>query len=140
METARPAPGVLQAIRDAEAILIAPSNPVVSVGTILAVPGVRAALAATNAPIAAVSPIVGGAPIKGPATPLMRAVGMEVSALGVARGYHGLADAFVIDVQDQALAADIRALGMRVTVTDTIMRGPHEKRALAEAALHAALP
>jgi LPPG:FO 2-phospho-L-lactate transferase len=140
IERARPAPGVLEAIRDAKAILIAPSNPVVSVGTILAVPGVRAALAETSAPIAAVSPIVGGAPIKGPATPLMRAVGMEVSALGVAGAYQDLAGAFVIDIQDAALAPDIRALGMRVTVTDTIMRGPSEKRALAEAALRAALP
>jgi LPPG:FO 2-phospho-L-lactate transferase len=138
VERARPAPGVLEAIRDAEAILLAPSNPVVSVGTILAVPGVRAALEATRAPVAAVSPIVGGAPIKGPATPLMRAMGMEVSALGVARAYQGLADALVIDEQDAALAGDIRALGMRVVVMDTIMRGPAEKRALAEAALAAA--
>lgn len=135
---ARPAPGLLDAIRDAEAVLIAPSNPVVSVGTILAVPGVRAALEATSAPVAAVSPIVGGAPIKGPATPLMRGMGMEVSALGVARAYLGLADALVIDHADAALADAIRALGMRAVVTDTIMRGPAEKRALAAAALAAA--
>jgi LPPG:FO 2-phospho-L-lactate transferase len=139
VETSRPAPGVLDAIRDARAVLIAPSNPVVSVGTILAVPGILDALERTAAPVAAVSPIVGGAPIKGPATPLMRAVGLDVSALGVARCYQGLADALVIDDLDAAQAEDIRALGMRVVVTDTIMRGPAEKRALAERTLEAAL-
>ncbi|HWQ15004.1 MAG TPA: 2-phospho-L-lactate transferase [Roseiflexaceae bacterium] len=138
VEAARPAPGVLEAIGGAQVVLIAPSNPIVSVGTILAVPGVRAALASTPAPIAAISPIVGGAPIKGPAAPLMRAMGYEVSALGVARCYQGLADALVIDALDAHLADDIRALGLRVAVTDTIMRGPPEKRALAEAALRAA--
>lgn len=135
---ARPAPGVLEAIRDAEAILIAPSNPIVSVGTILAVPGVRAALEATSAPIVAVSPIVGGAAIKGPAAPLMQALGYEVSALGVARCYAGLADILVIDQVDADLAGAIRASGMEVVVTDTIMRGPDEKRALAQAAIDAA--
>lgn len=137
-EQARPAPGVLEAIGAAEAVLIAPSNPIVSVGTILAVPGIRAALEATRAPVVAVSPIVGGAAIKGPAAPLMTALGFEVSARGVAACYRGLADALVIDTVDAALADDIRALGMRAVVTDTIMRGPAEKRALAEAALAAA--
>jgi len=135
---ARPAPGVLEAIRDAEAILIAPSNPIVSVGTILAVPGVRAALETTGAPIVAVSPIVGGAAIKGPAAPLMHALGYEVSARGVAQCYAGLADMLVIDEVDARLADDIRASGMEVIVTDTIMRGPAEKRALAQAAIDAA--
>jgi LPPG:FO 2-phospho-L-lactate transferase len=130
-----PAPGVLEAIAAAEAVLIAPSNPIVSVGTILAVPGVRAALEATTAPIVAVSPIVAGAAIKGPAAPLMRAMGYEVSALGVAQAYSGLVDAMVIDQADQALTESIHALGMRVAVTDTIMRGPAEKKALAEVAL-----
>jgi LPPG:FO 2-phospho-L-lactate transferase len=139
VEQARPAPDVLEAIRDAEAVLIAPSNPIVSVGTILAVPGVRDALRETRAPVAAVSPIVGGAAIKGPAAPLLRSQGYEVSARGVAECYRGLADALVIDNVDAALADDIRALGMEVVVTDTIMRGPAEKRALAQAALDAAL-
>jgi len=137
VEQARPAPGVLEAIRAAEAVLIAPSNPIVSVGTILAVPGVRAALQETAAPVVAVSPIVGGAAIKGPAGPLMRAMGFEVSARGVAACYRDLADALVIDQVDAALAGDIRALGMQVVVTDTIMRGPTEKRALARVALDA---
>jgi LPPG:FO 2-phospho-L-lactate transferase len=137
-DAARPAPGVLEAIRDAEAILIAPSNPIVSVGTILAVPGIRAALEATAAPVVAVSPIVGGAAIKGPAAPLLTALGYEVSARGVAECYAGLADVLVIDQVDAALAGDIRATGMEVVVADTIMRGPAEKRALAQAALAAA--
>lgn len=137
-EAARPAPGVLDAIAQAEAVLIAPSNPIVSVGTILSVPGVRAALAATPAPVVAVSPIVGGAAIKGPAAPLMRALGFEVSAYGVALCYRDLLDALVIDNADAALADRIRDLGLGVVVTDTIMRGPAEKRALALAALDAA--
>jgi LPPG:FO 2-phospho-L-lactate transferase len=119
-------------------VLIAPSNPIVSVGTILAVPGVREALRATRAPVVAVSPIVGGAAIKGPAAPLMRAMGFEVSARGVAACYSELADALVIDEVDAALAQDIRALGIDVVVTNTIMRGPAEKRHLAQAALEAA--
>jgi LPPG:FO 2-phospho-L-lactate transferase len=135
---ARPAPGVLEAIRDAEAILIAPSNPIVSVGTTLAIPGVRAALEATGAPVVAVSPIVGGAAIKGPAAPLMHALGYEVSARGVAQCYAGLADVLVIDQIDAALAIDIRASGMEVVAADTIMRGQAEKRALAQAAIDAA--
>lgn len=135
---ARPAPGVLEAIRDAEAILIAPSNPIVSVGTILAVPGFRAAIEATAAPVVAVSPIVGGAAIKGPAAPMLAALGYEVSARGVAHCYAGLIDALVIDAVDAALAGDIRAAGIDVVITDTIMRGPAEKRALAQAALGAA--
>ncbi|MFO7168170.1 MAG: 2-phospho-L-lactate transferase [Chloroflexota bacterium] len=137
-DTARPAPGVLEAIRSAQAVLIAPSNPIVSVGTILAVPGIREAIEHTSAPVVAVSPIVAGAPIKGPAAPLMRALGYEVSALGVARCYRGLVDTLVIDRVDAALADRIRAFGMQVVVTDTIMRGPEEKRELAAQTLGAA--
>ncbi|MBC8162806.1 MAG: 2-phospho-L-lactate transferase [Roseiflexaceae bacterium] len=137
-DLARPAPGVLEAIREADAVLIAPSNPIVSVGTILAVPGIRAALAATAAPVVAVSPIVGGAAIKGPAVPLMRAHGLEASALGVASYYRDLIDALVIDNADAELAAPIRALGIDVHVTDTIMRDPAAKRHLAAVTLHAA--
>lgn len=135
---ARPAPGVLEAIREARIVLIAPSNPIVSVGTILAVPGVRAALQETAAPVVAVSPIVGGAAVKGPAAPLMAAAGYEVSARGVAQCYRDVADVLVIDDVDAALADDIRALGLDVVVADTIMRGPAEKRQLAAAALRAA--
>jgi LPPG:FO 2-phospho-L-lactate transferase len=138
VEAARPTPAVLGAIAEAEAVLIAPSNPIVSVGTILALPGLRAALEATSAPVVAVSPIVGGRPIKGPAVPLMRAAGLEISPLGVADAYAGLLDALVIDEVDAALAPTLAARGLRVVVTDTIMRGPPEKAALAWAALQAA--
>jgi LPPG:FO 2-phospho-L-lactate transferase len=137
-EQSRPAPGVLEAIRDAEVVLIAPSNPIVSVGTILAVPGVRAAIERTSAPVVAVSPIVGGAAIKGPAAPLLRAHGYAVSAVGVADCYQGLIDALVIDRVDAELADQLRARDLEVVVTDTIMRGLPEKRALAHAALEAA--
>jgi LPPG:FO 2-phospho-L-lactate transferase len=135
VEQARPAPGLLEAIASAEAILIAPSNPVVSVGPILAIPGVRAALEATAAPIVTVSPIVGGAPIKGPAVPLMQAMGMEISPLGVAAAYAGLLDGMVIDQVDADLAAPLRERGLRVAVTDTIMRDASVKAALAQTVL-----
>lgn len=130
-----PAPGVLEAIANATVVLVAPSNPVVSVGPILAVPGVREALRTTVAPVVAVSPIVGGVAIKGPAVPLMHAVGMEVSALGVARAYADFLSGMVIDAVDADLAPAIEALGMHVAVTDTIMRGPSEKARLAHTAL-----
>ncbi|NOK62558.1 MAG: 2-phospho-L-lactate transferase [Chloroflexi bacterium AL-W] len=138
VDRARPTAVVLEAIGYAEAILIAPSNPIVSVGTTLALPGVRAALEETRTPIVAVSPIVGGAPIKGPAAPLMRAQGFEVSARGVGECYRGLIDILVIDTVDAVLADDIRALGIDVVITDTIMRGPDEKRSLAQVTLDAA--
>lgn len=138
VEQARPAPGLLDLIATAETILIAPSNPVVSVGPILAIPGVREAIVASPAPVVTVSPIVGGAPIKGPAAPLMRAVGLEVSAVGAAQAYAGLLDGIVIDQVDAGLAGRIEALGVRVAVTDTIMRGPAEKANLARVALELA--
>ena len=134
-DAARPAPGVLEAIREAETIVFAPSNPIVSVGTILAVPGVRAALLETAARVVAISPIVGGAAIKGPAVALMRARGYAPSALGVAECYRDLIDTLVIDAIDAELAAPIRALGIDVVITDTIMRDAAAKRSLAEAAL-----
>jgi len=138
IEQARPAPGVLEALHTAEVIIIAPSNPVVSIGTILAVPGVRDALKEARAPVVAVSPIIAGAPVKGPAAPLMRAIGLEVSVRGVAAWYRGLIDTLVIDQADANLADDIRFSGIEVAVTDTVMRGPGEKRLLAEATLAAA--
>lgn len=137
IEQARPAPGVLEALRDADAIVIAPSNPVVSIGTILAVSGIRDAITGSSAPVVAISPIIAGAPVKGPAAPLMRAVGLEVSARGVAAYYRGLIDTLVIDQADVDLANDIRASGVEVVVTDTLMRGPGEKRRLAETTLAA---
>jgi len=138
IDRARPAPGVIEALQQADAVIIAPSNPVVSVGTILAVPGVRDAVTSTPAPVVAVSPIVAGAPIKGPAAPLMRAVGLDVSARGVAVCYRGVIDTLIIDQADAGLADEIRAFGMEVAVTDTVMHGRAAKRRLAETALSAA--
>jgi len=137
---ARPGPGVLDALRDARAILICPSNPIVSIGPILAMPEVREALKRSRAPVVAISPIVGGAPVKGPADRLMRGVGVEVSARGVAEIYRGLIDAFVIDERDANLAADIEAMGIRTRVLDTIMGDVAVAQNLAEAALSLAAP
>ena len=132
---AQPAPGLLELIATADVVMIAPSNPIVSVGPILALPGLREALRATAAPVVAVSPIVGGAAIKGPAAPLMRAAGHEVSALGIAHIYADLIDALVIDQVDADLAAPITDLGLAVAVTDSIMRGTVEKANLAATVL-----
>lgn len=138
VERARPAPGVLHAIAAAEALLLPPSNPLVSIGPILAVPGLRDALRQTPAKVVAVSPIVGGATIKGPAAQMMRDQGLEASATTVARLYADFLDAIVIDDVDAALAPEIEALGLAVTVTDTIMDSMEKKAALARAALRAA--
>jgi LPPG:FO 2-phospho-L-lactate transferase len=135
--TARPAPGVLAAIDDARCILIAPSNPFVSIGPILAVPGVRDALLAAPAPVVAVSPIVGGEALKGPAAKMFRSLVGEASAGGVAAHYAGLIDVLVIDALDRDAADTVAAQGVRAVVTDTIMRGPREKAALARVALEA---
>src|SRR5215217_7111219 len=116
-ETAAPAPGLLDAINSAQAILISPSNPLVSVGTILSLAGVREALRTTQAKIVGVSPIVGGATIKGPADRMMRGLGMEVSAVGVARAYADFLDVLVIDNQDSDLAPAVEREGVRAVVT-----------------------
>ncbi|HEY8494155.1 MAG TPA: 2-phospho-L-lactate transferase [Myxococcota bacterium] len=132
---ARPAPGVLAALRGARRILVAPSNPVVSIGPIVAVPGVREAIAASGAPVVAVSPIVGGRPVKGPADKLLRGVGAEVSARGVAALYRDWVHGFVLDACDAAQAADVEALGLRTRVVDTIMRDAQAAARLAREAL-----
>jgi LPPG:FO 2-phospho-L-lactate transferase len=119
-DQARPAPGVLEAIESAEAVLLCPSNPVVSIGTILQVPGVRTALKAAR--VVGVSPIVGGAVVRGMADRLLPAVGLEVSALAVARGYGDFLDGWVIDEADRGLEHEVRALGVEPRVTDTVMR------------------
>ena len=132
---ARSGPGVLDAIRSADLLLVCPSNPVVSIGPILAVPGVREAVAGATAPVVAVSPIVGGAPVKGPADRLMRGLGVEVSARGVAGLYRGLVNGFVLDQRDAAQAADVEALGMRARAIDTLMRTPGIATELARGAI-----
>jgi LPPG:FO 2-phospho-L-lactate transferase len=135
---ARPAPGVLEAIKDAEAILLAPSNPIVSIGSILAVPGVHDTLHEASGMVVAVSPIVGGAPIKGPADKLMSGLGMEVSAVGVARCYRDFLDVMVIDEQDAHLLERVEELGIPAVATNTIMRDATSKAALACKVLDAA--
>jgi LPPG:FO 2-phospho-L-lactate transferase len=118
----------------ADAIVIAPSNPIVSIGPILAVRGVRDLLAAARrggTPVLAVSPIVGGKALRGPADRMLRSLGHEPSALGVARLYTGLVDGFVLDAQDAALAPAVEALGLRTLVTDTIMTDDASRERLA---------
>lgn len=136
VDQARPAPGVLEAIAEASGVIVAPSNPFVSIGTILAIPGVREALKQTGAPVAAISPIVGGATLKGPADRMMAGLGHEVSALGVARLYRDFVDVMVIDIQDGGLRGDIEKLGLKVVVTDTIMSGMDKKINLARTILN----
>ncbi|MEM9177303.1 MAG: 2-phospho-L-lactate transferase [Myxococcota bacterium] len=137
-QAATAAPGVLEAIADANTILVCPSNPIVSIGPILAVRGIRDALAASSAPIVAVSPIVSGAPIKGPAHTLLRALGIEVSALGVARFYADWIDGFVFDERDGALRPEIEALGLAASAVDTMMVDASVSEAVARAALEVA--
>ncbi len=134
-DAARPAPGVLDALRGADTIVICPSNPVASIGPILAVPGVREALAARRERVVAISGIVGGAPLAGMADKLMPVLGIEVSAAGVAACYRGLLGALVIDEADRALAPRIEAAGVRVGVTDTIMTDDAAAERLARFAL-----
>jgi LPPG:FO 2-phospho-L-lactate transferase len=129
--TARLPGPVAAAIEAAEVVIVCPSNPIVSIGPILAVPGLRAALAAANAPIVAVSPIIGGRALKGPADRMLAGLGHEVSAAGVAALYQGLIDGMVIDEQDEVLAPRIEAMGMRVLVTETVMGGADDRRRLA---------
>ncbi len=136
IERARPAPGVLEAIGEADAVVICPSNPVVSVEPILAVPGIREAVAARRDRVVGISPIVGGAPLAGMADRLMPVAGLEVSALGAARAYDGLMAAWVVDRADDDLVETITgALGVRVASTDTIMRDDDVSEALARFAL-----
>lgn len=136
-DSARPAPGVLEAIASAAAVIVAPSNPVVSIAPILAVPGVRAALRASGARVAAVSPIIAGKTVKGPADRMMATLGMTATAVGVAEAYRDFLDVLVVDDEDAALAPAVEATGVRAVVAQTVMRGPPEKRALAEAVLAA---
>ncbi len=132
----RPAPGILDAIRRASAIIFCPSNPVISIGPILAVPGIRTAIEHRRSKSIAISPIVAGRALKGPAARMMRSMGMAPSARGVAGHYRGLVDVFVLDREDARLAPAIEQLGMRAVVTNTIMTGAPQKKALARAVLN----
>ena len=131
---------MIDAIRDTDLVVICPSNPVTSVGPVLAVPGIAPALAATPAPVIAVSPIIGEAPVSGPAGALMRARGLPVSAIGVARAYAPWLDTLVIDTRDAALAPALRDLGVAVADTDILMTDRAREIALARDVLALAAP
>jgi LPPG:FO 2-phospho-L-lactate transferase len=131
------APGVLDALRDAEAVVVGCSNPVTSIGPILAVPGITKALEAAAGAVAAVSPIVGGAPVSGPAGKLLRARGLPVSAESVARLYAPWLDVLVLDETDGALGPAVRALGARPVAVPTLMRDAAAEDRLARAVLDA---
>ena len=135
IQDARPTERVLAAISGADAIVLCPSNPVVSVGPILALPGMTETLASSSAPKVAVSPIVGGRALKGPADRMLASLGHEVSATGVARMYAGLVDGMVVDRTDEDERAGIEALGMRVLVTESIMRDAEDRARLASETL-----
>jgi LPPG:FO 2-phospho-L-lactate transferase len=132
---AEPAPGVIDAITNADAVLIAPSNPVTSIGPILAVPGIHEALLHTRGKIAAVSPIVGNAPVAGPAGILMEAQGLPCSIAGVAQAYEEFLDILICDTRDSRAAETLRQTGLRVQCTQTIMRSAEDKAALARETL-----
>ena len=136
--TARPAPGVLDALAGAEAVVICPSNPIVSIGPILAVPGVAEAVAAGRGRTVAVSPIVAGRALKGPADRLLRELGHDPSVVGVARIYAPLAATLVIDDADADLAPFVEEAGMRCVVAPTVMSSPDIARGLAAVVLGAA--
>lgn len=134
VEQARPHPALAD-FDKTRGVIVCPSNPFVSVAPILALRGVRDSLKAARCPRIAVTPIVGGQAIKGPAAKMLAELGHDVSALGVARFYKGLIDGFVLDAQDAALAPQIEALGMRVHVADTMMRDDNDKKRLAATTL-----
>jgi len=132
-EQARPAPGVLEAIARAEAVVIAPSNPITSIGPILAVRGIRKALKQTAAPVAAISPIIEGAAVSGPADQLMQTQGLPVSIIGVARCYADLLDLLIADQRDSALGPKAERIAVRYT--STLMRSEADKTSLARSVL-----
>ena len=136
-EAASPAPGVLEALAAADRIVIAPSNPFVSIDPILAVPGIRAAVAVRRADAAAVSPIVGGRALRGPLAEMLSGLGHEPSALGVARLYAELVSTFVVDLADAELAPAIEALGLRAVVVPTVMVDPLEREEIGRGVVEA---
>jgi LPPG:FO 2-phospho-L-lactate transferase len=134
-EAARPAPGVLDAIAGADAVLVAPSNPIASIGPILSVPGIRDAVASSSAPKAAVSPIIDGRSLQPPAGEMMEGLGYRVDVIGVAEIYAGLLDTLFIDEADSRYAAAVRAAGLTPVVTRTLMPDADARRDLATAVL-----
>jgi LPPG:FO 2-phospho-L-lactate transferase len=137
VDNATAAPGVLATLEHADTIVVCPSNPVISIGPILAVPGVRDALRQRRERVVGVSPIIAGAPVKGPADRLMDPLGMEVSCVGVARAYRDFCSVLVIDCADTGRAAEVEALGLHAVVTDTLMRDARVAATLARSTLDA---
>lgn len=138
IRSSRPAPGVLAAIAEADAILFAPSNPFVSLGPILAVPGLRQGLRRAPAPVVAISPLIGGRPVKGPADRMMRAHGLTPSPLALADVYGDLLSGLVIDSSDRAFAPRLEARGLASAHLDILMRSPLRAAAVGDAALRLA--
>ncbi len=131
METADPAPGTAEAILEAEGVFLCPSNPFISIGPILAVPGIRELLVQTDTPVFAITPIVNHRALKGPAAKMLEELGHPVSPVAVAKLYQDFLDVFVLDEQDAQLREEIEALDLKVLVTDTIMNDDQEKVRLA---------
>jgi LPPG:FO 2-phospho-L-lactate transferase len=136
-DSARPAPGVLEAIDEADVVVVAPSNPVVSIDPVLAVKGIRDAITARRSDTVAVSPIIAGAALKGPADRLLTELGHEPSATGIARYYRELVGTLVIDEADRALEGSVRDVGVGCVVTNTIMATPERAARLAQTVLDA---
>lgn len=136
-EGAHPAPGVLESIAKSEVVVICPSNPVLSIAPMLALPGIDEALRARRDRVVAISPIVGGAALKGPADRLLTELGEEASVAGVARRYRAVAGTLVIDEVDAPSAASVEAQGVRAVVAPAVMHGVEEAAALAKVALAA---
>jgi len=136
-ERSKPAPGVLAAIRKAAAVIVCPSNPVTSIGPILAVPGIREALAEVRSPVVAVSPIIRGAPVSGPAHKLMAAAALEVSAAGVAEAYADFLDAIMVAPEDKDLQGRIEGLGVKTAISPIRMDSLADKRRVARELLAA---
>ncbi|MGA9774084.1 MAG: 2-phospho-L-lactate transferase [Blastocatellia bacterium] len=131
IESATPAPGVNAAILEADRVIVCPSNPFISINPILSVPGVRDAIKETRALVIAITPIIGGRALKGPAADMLRDLGHEISARGVASLYRDFVDLFVLDEVDRAMKPEIEALGLRVEVADTVMNTLEDKQRLA---------
>jgi LPPG:FO 2-phospho-L-lactate transferase len=129
---AKPAPGVIESILDAELIILCPSNPLVSIRTILSVNGIKKALKETKAKIISITPLIGGSPIKGPLDKMMKGIGLEVSSFSIANMYKDFINAFVLDVTDRHLKGKIESLRIPVYVIDTLMKGLKEKTQIAE--------
>jgi LPPG:FO 2-phospho-L-lactate transferase len=139
-DLAQPAPGVLAAIAGADVVVICPSNPIVSIGPVMAVPGIADAVTARRADAVAVSPIIAGRALKGPADRMLTELGHEASAVGVARLWAPLAATLVVDEQDASLAPRVEAEGMRCVIAPSVMSGPREAATLARAVLGAHAP